>query len=117
VLGKVESMLKRSFDLATITPSSAYLDGNALAPQEFAHAVSISREFKGNIGYLKRKEQHYLFDLMHSPRVVQLLYGRWFPVTITSQEMPEAGEGDELPDMPLQWKYGFENTQFTPDYV
>lgn len=117
VLGEVEAVTKREYETASITPTLAYLDGNKLAPQQFIHAVKLTEEFSGNLGYLKHKAAEYLTDLMASPMVVELRFGRWWPVNITTDKVPVPKKGEELPNIPVDWTYGFVNTQFTPNYV
>ena len=117
VLGEIESTIQREFELAQITPTAGYLNDNSLAAQEFIQAVGLSRTYKGNVGFLQRKEAHYLTDLFASRQVYECRFGRWWPVLITAQEMPDPKSGEELITLPIEWKYGFTNTQFTPDFA
>lgn len=117
VLGAIEANSKRNFETASITPATGYVDDNSLAPQEFMHTLSVTQEWKGNLGYLQRKEMQYLHELFYSKEVLELRFNRWWRVLITSEDVPQPPRQEELPSLPVAWKYGFTDTQFTPDYA
>lgn len=115
VLGEIETAHERETETAEIT--SAYnINENYVALHEFMSAVTVQEQFKGNAGFVGKKEQQGLSDLFYTRNVWEARFNRWWPVIITSKSYVWAKSTDDLYTVPLEWAYGFRNTQFTPDY-
>lgn len=116
VLGEIELSHERETETAEVT--GAYnIDENRLVLHEFMSAVTVQQQFKGNAGFVGKKEQQYLSELFYTRYCWEAKFGRWWPLIITSKSFTWAKNTDDLYTVPVEWAYGFKNTQFTPDYA
>lgn len=115
-LGTIESDFVRDLQLGGATPP-IIREGASLYPQTTVQSVKTNTNFKGDVGFLGKKEQHYLLDLFTSRHVWEPRYGKWIPVVITSKSIPQPKSDDMLFSMPVEWQYGWDNNKFTPNFV
>ncbi len=117
ILGEIEPSVDRETESAQVTATANGREGNQVIPMEFASTIILTNTFKGNAGFVGKKEQHYLTELFYSRSCWQIRFERWSPILITSKTLALAKSGDDLFSLPIEWEHGFQNSQFMPDFA
>ncbi|OLY92288.1 hypothetical protein SAMN05444008_11554 [Cnuella takakiae] len=87
-----------------------------LLPTERA-VINISKYevYKGDAGMLNTpRMQEAMQDMLLSDFVLREIAGRWLRVMHMQKTQPMGGTDDTVWSFPLQWRYTFNNSQFTP---
>ena len=116
ILGVVEQDLKRSINTASIT-TELDVTPEIVVPREFVQNIAASRTYKANAGYFGRKEEESLRDVFFSKSVWHCKYSRWWPVLVTEDTVKLPSSNDKLFTLPLEWKYGWSNSSYTPEFI
>jgi hypothetical protein len=115
VLGEIEPSLDREVDTGEIT-AGYNNDENQIALHQFVYTLTIQEVFKGDAGFVGKKQQHYLSELFFSRHCWEMRFNRWWPVIITNKSAALAKSTDILYTVPIEWMYGFRDSYFTPDF-
>jgi len=89
---------------------------NEILPTENG-AINISKfeVYKGDAGLMNTKrQQDACQDLLLSENVYRVIFNRWLRVVNMQKNQPMGATDDTKWIFPLQWRYTFDNTQYTP---
>lgn len=113
IRGEIDTELNRIY---TETQSVlSYSTGEMLPSENSASNISMYDSFKGDVGFLNTVQaQDALKDLMQSETVYQVIGGKWLQVVITIKNQKVRSSDDTKWSFELQWRYTFDNTQYTP---
>jgi hypothetical protein len=103
-------------DYTDIQKATIFELNNDVLPTENA-AINITKYevYKGDSGYHNSKEfQESLEDLLLSESVWKIFFRRWLRVMNLQKSQPLRASDDTKWSFPLQWRYTFDNSQFTP---
>ncbi len=92
--------------------------GGILPTEMGAINISAYKVYKGDVGYLNsQRMQEALEDLLHSQNIFQVIGGKGLRV-INLQKTQSLGSSEDTRwNFPLQWRYTYNNSQFTPGNV
>ena len=103
-------------DFKEIQQAIQYGDAFALLPTENS-AVNISKYelYKGDAGWMNtRAMQDSMQEILLSDSVWRILHNRWLRVMHLQKNQTMGGTDDTKWSFPLQWRYTFDNTSYTP---
>jgi hypothetical protein len=77
--------------------------------------ISKYEKYTGDAGWMNsRAQQDSLQDLLLSDNVFRVIFGRWLRVINMQKTQPMPSKDDTKFSFPLQWRYTFNNTNYTP---
>ncbi|MGN6293758.1 MAG: hypothetical protein ACTHMV_13525 [Chitinophagaceae bacterium] len=103
-------------DYADIEKATGGDFSGSILPTEIG-AINISKYeiYKGDAGYLNSKAmQESLQDMLLSENVFRILGGRGLRIVNLQKSQPMGSSDDTRWSFPLQWRYTYNNSSFTP---
>lgn len=73
--------------------------------------------WKGNAGFMNRKQQDQYRELLLSRKRFAVFRGRWINARILNKNTSLYNTAENLANLPLEWSFGFDNVNYTPAYV
>ncbi|MEP7375540.1 MAG: hypothetical protein ABI675_19500 [Chitinophagaceae bacterium] len=89
--------------------------GEVLPTENAVINISRNETYKGDAGWMNTKAfQDSCKDLLLSDNVYRVVFNRWLRVVNLQKTQPMGASDDTKWSFPLQWRYTFDNTQYTP---
>lgn len=114
VRGEWSEEMQRNY--TDVQQAVVYGDDAKMLPTENA-VVNISKFeiYKGDAGWFNTKDmQDSIKDMLLSDSIYRILHNRWLRVVQLQKSQPMGESDDTKWSFPLQWRYTFDNTNFTP---
>jgi len=77
------------------------------------HAITESRQFKANTGWITPENSAWIRDFFLSRQVFRILAGKLVPIVITATQMVHRRDRRELYSMDFEYRYSCSNEQYT----